>query len=250
MREKSRLLLSALFGHAAATRGRVANPAKKRKVPSTRASRKGSEGAKDPKRYLKPQELARLLAEIPERYRTLVHVMARVGLRPGEAYALRVGKFDPLKRTLLIDTAAAGDTKTGEARTVVLPAVLAEELTAHIEGWSSWDKDALMFPGERGAMLDGGNFRRRVFSPAAKSAGVNHGLRVNDLRHSAVSFAVEHGANVYAIQRMVGHSKSSITLDVYGELWDTSQEELAERLDTAIRGESAVMEAEIVSLSR
>jgi hypothetical protein len=26
---------------------------------------------------------------------------------------------------------------------------------------------------------------------------------------------------------MVGHSKPSITLDVYGELWDTSQEELA-----------------------
>jgi integrase len=63
---------------------------------------------------------------------------------------------------------------------------------------------------------------------------------VNDLRHSAVSFAVAHGANVYAVQRMVGHSKPSITLDVYGELWDDSQEQLAGQLDAAIRAESAV----------
>lgn len=95
-----------------------------------------------------------------------------------------------------------------------------------------------MFPGERGAMLDGGNFRCRVFGPSAQRAGVNHGLRVNDLRHSAVSFAVTHGADIYSIQRMVGHSKSSITLDVYGELWDTSQQQLAEKLDAAIRAES------------
>lgn len=163
--------------------------------------------------------------------------MARVGLRPGEAYALRVGKFDPLKRTLLIDTAAAGDTRTGEARKVVLPSVEAEELTAHIERWSDWQPGSLIFPGERGAMLNGGNFRRRMFSPAVQRTGVNHGLRVNDLRHSAVSFAVAHGANVYAVQRMVGHSKPSITLDVYGELWDDSQEQLATKLDQAIRAE-------------
>ena len=58
---------------------------------------------------------------------------------------------------------------------------------------------------------------------------------MNDLRHSAVSFAVAHGANVYAVQRMVCHSKPSITLDVYGELWDDSQETLAAQLDAAIR---------------
>ena len=161
--------------------------------------------------------------------------MARVGLRPGEAYALLVGKLDPLKRTLFIDTAASGDTKTGQARTVVLPTVIIEELVAHIG--STWDAEALIFPGERGQMLDAGNFRSRIFKPAAQRAGLGDGLRINDLRHSAVSFAVAHGANVYAVQRMLGHAKPSITLDVYGELWDESQVELANRLDAAIRAE-------------
>jgi integrase len=154
MREKVRLPISTLYNHAGHT-----NPAKRKLAPSTRASRK-REGAK-PKRYLKADELARLMTEIPERYRVLVHVMARVGLRPGEAYALRVGKFDPMKRTLLIDTAASGDTKTGESRTVNLPAAVAEELVAHIEDWTP---DALIFPGPRGAMIQAGNFRNRVLS--------------------------------------------------------------------------------------
>jgi hypothetical protein len=53
MREKARLLLSTLFGHSAATRGRMMNPAKKKQVPTTRASRKQTaNGAKEAKRYL------------------------------------------------------------------------------------------------------------------------------------------------------------------------------------------------------
>jgi integrase len=152
---------------------------------------------------------------------------------------------------LLIDTAASGDTKTGEARTVVLPSVVAEELQAHIERFSEWKPDALIFPGECGAMQDGGNFRRRVFGQAAERAQVNHGLRVNDLRHSAVSFAVAHGANIYSIQRMAGHSKPAISLDVYGELWDQSQEKLAAKLDEAIRAEAQVQASgEVVQISR
>jgi integrase len=251
MRESARLLLSAIFGHASLTRGRIVNPAKRKAVPSTRASRKSDGGRrKAPKRYLRTDELSRLLSEVPERHRALVHLMARVGLRPGEAYALRVGKLDPLKRTLLVDTAASGDTKTGEARTLVLPASVAQELTEHVERWSTWDRDALIFPGPQGAMIRGENFRNRVLGPAAERAGIK-GLRVNDLRHSAVSFAInEAGANVYDVQRMVGHAKASITLDVYGELWDTSQERLAERLDEAIRAEPAAMAATVASLGR
>jgi len=32
-----------------------------------------------------------ILGEVPERYRTLVRLMARIGLRPGEAFTLTVG---------------------------------------------------------------------------------------------------------------------------------------------------------------
>jgi integrase len=78
-------------------------------------------------------------------------------------------------------------------------------------------------------------FRARVGALAGPGT-----VRPDDPRHSAVSWAVNKlGANVYSVQRMVGHAKPSITLDVYGELWEEEHERLAERMDAALREETA-----------
>jgi integrase len=57
----------------------------------------------------------------------------------------------------------------------------------------------------------------------------------HDLRHTAASLAVSAGANVKAVQRMLGHAKASMTLDVYADLFDEDLDGVADRLDTAIR---------------
>jgi integrase len=55
------------------------------------------------------------------------------------------------------------------------------------------------------------------------------------LRHTAASLAISAGANVKAVQRMLGHAKASMTLDVYADLFDEDLGRVAGRLDTAIR---------------
>jgi integrase len=57
----------------------------------------------------------------------------------------------------------------------------------------------------------------------------------HDLRHTAASLAVSAGANVKAVQRMLGHAEASMTLDTYADLFDADLDEVADRLDTAIR---------------
>jgi integrase len=57
----------------------------------------------------------------------------------------------------------------------------------------------------------------------------------HDLRHTAASFAVSAGANVKAVQRMLGHAKASMTLDVYTDLFDADLDDVANNLDAAIR---------------
>jgi hypothetical protein len=47
--------------------------------------------------------------------------------------------------------------------------------------------------------------------------------------------AVSAGANVKAVQRMLGHAKASMTLDVYADLLDDDLDGVAERLDPAIK---------------
>ena len=236
MRGKVKALLSVLFAYAIEQGWAETNPAVRPRKRRTRAeilTERGNGG--ETKRYLDHDELAGLLAVLPERYRALVELMARIGLRPGEAYALRVGKFDPKTRTLDIDTSVSGFTKTGEPRTLLLPSVIAKMLADHIEAYSDpGDPDALVFPTDAGTMIAPDNFRRRTFATAAKKAKIE-GISPNTCRHTAASFAISTGANVYDVQRMLGHARPSITMDVYGSLWKDQHERFIRRYDRAIQ---------------
>jgi len=57
----------------------------------------------------------------------------------------------------------------------------------------------------------------------------------HDLRHTAASLAVSAGANVKVVQRMLGHAKASMTLDVYTDLFDADLDDVATNLEVAIR---------------
>ena len=59
------------------------------------------------------------------------------------------------------------------------------------------------------------------------------GLTPHDLRHTAASQAVQAGANVTAVQRMLGHASAAMTLDVYAGLFNDDLDAVADRLDAA-----------------
>ena len=241
MREKTRRVLSTTYAYAIERRYVAVSPVRVERKRTTRTARMRHQAEAGKRhRVLTEDELARLVTELPERYRALVQLMAYMGLRPGEAIALRVSKFDAMKRTLLIDTSLTGFTKTGEPRTLVLPKVVAEMLTDHLAQFSDpTDPEAFMFRKTDGSAIDSkfayDAWSRRHFREAARRADVNDGLSPNDCRHMAAARAIGAGANVYAVATMLGHAKPSITLDVYGYLWEGSQEAVAERLDERIR---------------
>ncbi len=76
------------------------------------------------------------------------------------------------------------------------------------------------------------NWRRRVFDPALQAAGLGE-LTPHELRHTAASLAVAAGANVMAVQRMLGHASAAMTLDVYSGLFDDDLDAVADRLEAA-----------------
>lgn len=49
----------------------------------------------------------------------------------------------------------------------------------------------------------------------------------HDLRHTAASLAISVGANVKAIQRMLGHSSAAMTIDVYADLFEDDLDAVA-----------------------
>jgi integrase len=183
------------------------------------------------------------LAAAAEPYGLLVRVLAYTGLRWGEMSALRVGSLDLLRRRMRIKSAfvevrgklVEGTPKTHQVRTVPLPRFLVDELAVHVEGMG---RDELVFSTPAGAPLRNTNFRRRHWDKAVAAAGLD-GLTPHDLRHTAASLAVAAGANVKAVQRMLGHASATMTLDVYAGLFGDDLDTVADLLDEAARRAAA-----------
>jgi integrase len=191
--------------------------------------------------YLSHAQVATLAATM-ERLPEVVRFLAYTGLRWGEMAALRVQDFDMLRRRVNVSRSVTeagklvwSTPKTGKRRSVVFPASLTEELAALMVGKSRED---LVFTNLSGGVLRGSNFRPRFFDQAVeKCQKVDETfptITPHDLRHTAASLAVSAGANVKAVQRMLGHAKASMTLDVYADLFDDDLDVVAAQLDTAI----------------
>jgi len=56
-------------------------------------------------------------------------------------------------------------------------------------------------------------------------------MTIHDLRHIAASLAISAGANVKAVQKMMGHASAAMTLDTYAELFDDDLDNIAIRLN-------------------
>jgi integrase len=122
-------------------------------------------------------------------------------------------------------------TKSHQHRAVPFPRFLVEPLAAQVTGRAP---EELLFPSRAGTALRVKNFRRDCFDGAALGADLE-GLHPHELRHTAASLAVSAGANVKAVQHMLGHANASMTLDEYADLFPDDMDSVAEALDAARR---------------
>jgi integrase len=180
------------------------------------------------------------------RHPELVLVLAYTGLRWGEATALRVRHVNALRRRLHVEENAVqvnnvihvGAPKSWELRSVPYPKFLAP----HFERLCAGKRpDDLVFG-------DGKTYLR----PSQSGTGWFEGavarvqlvdedlprITPHDLRHTAASIAVSAGANVKAVQKMLGHESAAMTLDTYADLFPDDLDSVAERLDEATRAAS------------
>jgi integrase len=181
------------------------------------------------------------IPEVGEQYRALILLLAYTGLRWGEAAGLKVKRVDLMRRRVtvaetLIDNKTDGSLvwstpKNHAQRQVPFPAFLADMLAEVMAGK---ELDDLVFTSARGKPMSNGNFRRYTFDPAVEAAGLS-GVTPHDLRHTAASLAVSAGANVKAVQRMLGHASATMTLDTYAGLFDDDLDGVASRLDADSR---------------
>ena len=94
--------------------------------------------------------------------------------------------------------------------------------------------DDLLFTAPDGGPLRLNNWRTRVFNPVRDHIGRDD-ISPHDLRHTAASLAIRAGANVKAVQHMLGHASAAMTLDVYAGLFRDDLDDVASSLDKMLR---------------
>jgi integrase len=189
--------------------------------------------------YLSHQQVADLVNGAEE-HAPLVLLLAYTGLRWGEAIGLRVKDVQLEERRIRVSVNAVevggeiqlGTPKTHKRRTVPYPRLLSQSLERQIEGKGP---EELVFSDDSGdymrrTRVSGGS--RSWFKRALADAGLGP-MTIHDLRHTAASLAISAGANVKAVQRMLGHASAAMTLDTYSDLFDDDLNAVSDRLDEA-----------------
>ena len=89
-----------------------------------------------------------------------------------------------------------------------MPDSLCDELKRYVDGLYEYPEDARIFPVIIRAVET--KMHRQM-----EKAGMTNIIRVHDLRHSAASFYLSQGADMYAIQRLLGHASIEETIRTY-----------------------------------
>ncbi|MBX3100709.1 MAG: site-specific integrase [Salinibacterium sp.] len=222
-------VLAGILDVAVRDRRIAVNPARDVKLPRKPKSKH---------KYLTMVQVELLVAQVRE-HKVLTYVLAYTGMRWGEATGLRVGSVDRKRRRLLVEenavmvagTVHVGTPKTHEKRSVPYPAFLDEAMAELCVGRN--DGDVLFGDGVTHLKTPHsvtGWFVQAVMRSQQLDPTF---LRVtpHDLRHTAASLAISAGANVKAVQRMLGHASAAMTLDTYTDLFEDDLDEVSARLD-------------------
>ena len=95
-----------------------------------------------------------------------------------------------------------------------------------------WTENNMVFPSMVGTPTGQRNLHK-FFKRLLKKAGLQD-IRFHDLRHTAATLMLMNGIPVIIVSRRLGHSKPSVTLDIYGHYLPGMQEQAAILMDDLV----------------
>jgi integrase len=223
------------------------NPVERADVPA----RKRSRG-----RAAQVEEVRKIIAELREhRMEAPLLFAIATGMRRGEIVALREAHVDHAARLAKVcealvnggkDNVFVKSTKTDEPREVPLNDLAVKALKIaklnrakwKLLAGEAWVGSDYIFIDELGRRLHP-NVLTDAFRRACERIGLKY--RLHDMRHTAASFMLRAGKDIAAVQRVLGHSSASTTLDVYGHVLDGATADAVKALDRMLAsGEGSV----------
>ncbi|MBR6552459.1 MAG: site-specific integrase [Clostridia bacterium] len=192
-------------------------------------------------KILNEEELSRFMEVVNQEpfWSDLFYLEMTTGLRVGELCGLKWSDFDEKSKTLIISRTIyfrggeliEGDTKTRNGnRIIYLPESTYQVLKSRsLNINSQW-----IFPN----MLDNNkpiNPRSAYMTMKKLLDKANcPNIRFHDLRHTFATHAISSGVDVKTLSNILGHSKSSFTLDTYTHVTTEMQKNAAEKVESML----------------
>jgi len=92
-----------------------------------------------------------------------------------------------------------------------------------------WKEHGFLFPSSVGTPINVSNLRKQ-FNQLIKKAGVQK-IRIHDIRHTVASILLTNKIPLVIVSKILGHSKPSVTSDIYYHFIPASSNEAADFMD-------------------
>jgi integrase len=177
-------------------------------------------------------------------YFALFFLLARAGLRIGEALALKIGDLDFVERLINVERTLLKDGDTGPPKSGVTRQVDMSSQLAKVLGQTVLDRkeellhaglsmddlpDLWVFRNQAGQPMDYSKVRK-VFARMLTRAELAQ-RNPHYLRHTFASLLLQQGESLKYVSEQLGHSSIQITADVYGHLVPGGNRQAVDRLD-------------------
>jgi len=183
---------------------------------------------KDTINTLTSEELRQILDTVERHFSgdyPLFLLLARTGLRIGEALALKLDDLDFNDRSIEVCRNFYRNRitkpKNGKTRLVDMSLQLSKTLKAHKLNCKKkglalglGDLPEYVFTNKYGRLINLYEWRKQVFYKVIKKSGVKK-IRIHDLRHTYATLRISKGDNVADVSNQLGHHSVKFTMDTY-----------------------------------
>jgi integrase len=166
-------------------------------------------------------------------------VLGLAGLRAGELRGLQWGDLDLRTRRLHVRRTAQWAGKgldivppktLASLRTIALPRFVVRELAKV----SRRERRGFLFAGVKGTPLHGTVLQRWLNRAVMKARLRRNDVTVHLLRHTAAAMLLESAVHLRVVMNVLGHSRVSTTIEVYGHLRPELHAQAAATMDSWI----------------
>ncbi|QUF03989.1 site-specific integrase [Actinosynnema pretiosum subsp. pretiosum] len=208
-----------------------------------------------------PEQVHYIYGQIREPYRAAIYIAAGCGLRPSEVFGLERSSVDFEKREIKVvqqikkvkGRLYVGAPKTiTSVRTVEMPKIVEDALRAHFEKFPSMPieleedngkkkgirKFDLVFVTSNRNPLTSDSWGSRWRAMREALGDIPKEFGFHGLRHYYATLLIHSGASVRTVQKALGHSTPTITLNVYVHDWPEAVERTRALVDDVLGSSS------------